>query len=191
MPIGDWSILMILSRCSSPSIRSCSPGWVCARFKSSSQRLVKDFDHQSGFSRTGYPGDADQTSQRDVARRCSSGCSRARQRRSGVLPLPLRRFSGIGTLSRPERYAPVSDSGALRISSTVLRRPPARHARRPAVPGRQSNPPKGWSRSSCSTTSTVLPRSRSPLSVLQQAGIVARVQANRRLIQHVQHAHQA
>ena len=45
--------------------------------------------------------------------------------------------------------------------------------------------------SSCSTTRTVLPRSRRPFRVSQQAGVVARVQADGGLIQHVQHAHQA
>jgi hypothetical protein len=31
-PIGDWSMSMILSMCSSPSIRSCAPGASYAPF---------------------------------------------------------------------------------------------------------------------------------------------------------------
>ena len=42
--------------------------------------------------------------------------------------------------------------------------------------------------SSCSTTTTVLPRSRSRDSVVKQATIVALVQADRRLVEHVEHA---
>ena len=41
---------------------------------------------------------------------------------------------------------------------------------------------------SCSTTTTVLPRSRMPLQRVQQPLVVARVQAHRRLVQHVEDA---
>ena len=44
--------------------------------------------------------------------------------------------------------------------------------------------------SSCSTTSTVLPRSRIPLRVAMQALVVALVEADRRLVEHVEDAHQ-
>ncbi len=42
--------------------------------------------------------------------------------------------------------------------------------------------------SSCSTTITVLPRSRSRLQRFQKPGVVALVQPNRRLVEHVEHA---
>ena len=45
--------------------------------------------------------------------------------------------------------------------------------------------------SSCSTTSTVLPRSRSRIERVDQPAVVALVQADRRLVEHVQHADQA
>ena len=44
--------------------------------------------------------------------------------------------------------------------------------------------------SSCSTTTTVLPRSRSRASVAEQLAVVALMQPNRRLVEHVQHAGQ-
>jgi hypothetical protein len=44
--------------------------------------------------------------------------------------------------------------------------------------------------SSCSTTSTELPRSRSFFSVLDQAPVVALVQANRRLVENIDDARQ-
>ena len=45
--------------------------------------------------------------------------------------------------------------------------------------------------SSCSTTITVLPRSRSRLQRFEQARVVALVQADRRLVEHVEHAGEA
>jgi hypothetical protein len=45
--------------------------------------------------------------------------------------------------------------------------------------------------SSCSTTMTVLPRSRRRFSVVEQPVVVALVQADRRLVEHVEHARQA
>ena len=43
---------------------------------------------------------------------------------------------------------------------------------------------------SCSTTSTVLPRSRSRAERVEQTFVVARVQPDRRLVEHVKHAAQ-
>ena len=74
----------------------------------------------------------------------------------------------------------------------------------PGVPAATTSPPctpapgpmsMTWSAarmvsSSCSTTSTVLPRSRSSTQRLEQAGVVALVQADRRLVEDVEHAHQ-
>ena len=45
--------------------------------------------------------------------------------------------------------------------------------------------------SSCSTTITVLPRSRSRLQRREQPVVVALMQPDRRLVQHVEHAGQA
>ena len=45
--------------------------------------------------------------------------------------------------------------------------------------------------SSCSTTITVLPRSRRRLQRFEQPRVVALVQADRRLVEHVEHAGEA
>ena len=45
--------------------------------------------------------------------------------------------------------------------------------------------------SSCSTTTTVLPRSRSAVTAVDQPIDVGRMQADRRLVEHVEHVHQA
>ena len=41
LPIGDWSIAMILSNWSNPSMSLCSPGFVLALFSSFARRLYK------------------------------------------------------------------------------------------------------------------------------------------------------
>ena len=45
--------------------------------------------------------------------------------------------------------------------------------------------------SSCSTTSTVLPRSRRRIERLDEPAVVALVEADRRLVEHVEHADEA
>ena len=96
------------------------------------------------------------------------------------------RRSGIGTDSSPERYLPVHDFGASIRSSTwpsATISPPWMPA-----PGPMSST---WSAlrmasSSCSTTITVLPRSRRRLQGFKQPRIVALVQADRRLVENIQ-----
>ena len=80
-------------------------------------------------------------------------------------PLPSRRCSGTSIFFRPERYFPVILRGALQISSTV----PSATSSPPCMPapGPMSTI-QSASRmvsSSCSTTMSVLPRSRRRLSV--------------------------
>ena len=90
-----------------------------------------------------------------------------------------------------QRYWPVSDSPApsdLAGVPSATTSPPCTPA-----PGPMSTT---WSAariasSSCSTTITVLPRSRRSLERVEQTVVVALVQADRRLVQHVQHADQA
>ena len=81
------------------------------------------------------------------------------------LPLPCRRSLGRGTIFLPERYAPVIDFGSASISSGVpsaTNQPPCSPA-----PGPRSTIQSALRivSSSCSTTRTVLPRSRRPLRV--------------------------
>ena len=82
-----------------------------------------------------------------------------------VFPLPARRVSGTGIESSPERYFPVSDRGK-RTSSAAFPSPTTSPPWIPA-PG-----PRSTTRSadrivssSCSTTTTVFPRSRIAFSV--------------------------
>ena len=61
------------------------------------------------------------------------------------------------------------------------------------APGPMSMTWSAWriASSSCSTTSTVLPRSREALERLEQAVVVPLVQADRGLVEHVEHAREA
>src|SRR5712671_4348231 len=98
-----------------------------------------------------------------------------------------RRVSGSGISSAPERYWPVREAGFLRISAggpSATTRPPCSPA-----PGPMSST---WSAeliasSSCSTTMTVLPRSR-VLERGEEARVVALVQPDRGLVEHVHHS---
>ena len=102
-----------------------------------------------------------------------------------------RRRAGISIRRRPERYCPVMLFGSAITWSTG----PAATTCPPRTPGPG---PKStmWSAarivsSSCSTTITVLPWSRSRAERFQQAVVVAGVQADRRLVEDVEHAHQS
>ncbi|MCK7519432.1 MAG: hypothetical protein MZV64_17720 [Ignavibacteriales bacterium] len=138
----------------------------------------------------GHAGDADQLAQRDVDVNVFQVVGACARRWSDALPLPLRRFFGTGDLLAPERYAP---GQRLRVRQNLLRRAfgddlSAVFARA----GTEVDHPI------CSADGLVVvlddqhgvAQVAQSLERVQQAGVVARVQADRRLIQHVQHAHQ-
>ena len=98
---------------------------------------------------------------------------------------------GSGSPARPIRYWPVRLFGLAMMSAGV----PSATTWPPCTPA--AGPMSiTWSAvriasSSCSTTSTELPRSRRPFRRGQQPRVVALVQADRRLVQHIEHAGQA
>ena len=104
-----------------------------------------------------------------------------------------RRLRGhLRSAASPDRYWPVRLRAAL---GDRRRRSPLATTSPPRTPGPG---PKStmWSAarivsSSCSTTTTVLPRSRSCVERVEQPVVVARVQADRRLVEDVEHADQA
>ena len=101
------------------------------------------------------------------------------------------RRSGTSTNLRPERYAPVTLRGALQMScARCRRRRSRRRARRHRGRHPQYSPPARMVSSSCSTTIRVLPRSRRRFMRGNQLIVVALVQADAGLIQHIQHAGQ-
>ena len=65
-PIGDWSMAISLSRCSSPSIRSCSPGVADAAVQIAAQGLDQNVVDQRALARAGNAGDADERAERNL-----------------------------------------------------------------------------------------------------------------------------
>ena len=100
------------------------------------------------------------------------------------------RFVGTGIAFLPDRYGPVTEPRRLATWSGVPWAticPPLRPAAGPKSSSWSALPTTSRS---CSTTSSVLPRSRSFLQGVQQAAVVAGVQADGRLVEHVEHAAQ-
>ena len=64
-PIGDWSMAIILSRCSSPSIRSCGAGIAESAVQIAPQGLDQDVVDQRAFAGAGNAGDAHEHAQRN------------------------------------------------------------------------------------------------------------------------------
>ena len=164
-PIGDWSTPTILSTESSPVTLVCRPGTIRApfnRFASTACRM--------SLTSVDFPDpDTPVTATRQPSGNATSMffrlCSRAPTTVSIRFGSTGRRVAGTGIDRRPEMNAPVADSGEAASSSTVpdtTTRPPCSPA-----PGPMSTT---WSAarivsSSCSTTISVLPRSRSRVRV--------------------------
>ena len=155
---------MILSSCSRPWIARCAAGAPAGAVQAVGHGLVEDVVDERGLARPGDPGDARQHPQRDV------DVDVAEVVLAGAEDLDIaargrRRLVGVSIVAAPDRYWPVSDSPTSWTSAAVpwaTIRPPCSPA-----PGPRST---RWSAarivcSSCSTTITVLPRSRSRSSV--------------------------
>ena len=65
-PIGDWSMAIILSRCSSPSMPLVGAGIAEAAVQVAAQGLDQDVVHQRALARAGNAGDAHEHAQRDL-----------------------------------------------------------------------------------------------------------------------------
>ena len=106
-------------------------------------------------------------------------------------PLPGRRSAGIGIMLRAGQVLRRSASRGCAITSagvpSATTSPPCSPAPGPMS---MSQSAARIIASSCSTTSTVLPRSRSRVERADQALVVDRVQADRGLVADVEHAHQ-
>ena len=134
------------------------------------------------------------SAERDLGGDVLAGCCRARRRASACAP--LRRLAALrrapGSASSPVRYWPVSELGFAMISSGVpcgddlAAVDAGAGADVDDVVGRAGSRPRR-----ARPRSRVLPRSRRRLQRLEQALVVALVQADRRLVEHVEHAGQA
>src|SRR5687767_2261244 len=163
-PIGDWSMLMILSRCSTPSIFSCSAAFVRAPINLEARALYRislinvDFpEPETPVIHTSFPSGMETSIPFKLFADALIILS--------DFPLPSRLFFGTSICFRPDKYCPVSDFGCTKICFGVpsaMTCPPCSPA---AGPRSITQSDSRMVSSSCSTTSTVLPRSRKPLSV--------------------------
>ncbi len=157
-------MLMILSRCSTPSIFSCSPALVRAPISLAASELYKislinvDLpDPETPVIQTIFPNGIETV----IPFRLFAVALMI----FSDLPFPSRLFFGTSTRLRPERYCPVNDFGCARICFGVpsaITCPPCSPA---AGPRSTIQSASRMVSSSCSTTNTVLPRSRKPLRV--------------------------
>ena len=190
-PIGLWSMSMTLSMCSKPGDARVRAGNDARAIEMARERAMQDVLDQRRLARARHARHRDEQSERDLDVEIPQVvlASRPRCGACGALPADGA-CDGMAIFISPRRYLPVIDAGFRMISSTVpsaITSPPCLPA-----PGPRSIT---WSAarivsSSCSTTITVLPRSRSCSSVAQQPRVVALVQADRRLVEDVQHADQ-
>ena len=166
-PMGDWSMSITLSMCSSPSMRSCAPG----RRGRRPSRPARVFSSTSLTSVLLPEPDTPVTQVRAPTGNAASMSRRLFSRAPWTVshPRASRRIAGTGTPRRPDRNAPVTEAGSASMSATepwATTRPPCCPA-----PGPMSMtwPALRIISSSCSTTSTVLPwsrrRSRVPISL--------------------------
>ena len=160
LPIGDWSITMALSRFLIPSILRNFPGNVLALLS-----LAESSFWIMAFTRDDFPLPDTPVTQVNVPRGIFTSISfrlfSAAPKTSRNLPLPFRLSSGTAIFFLPLRYCPVMDFSQFIISSTV----PAATISPPWTPApTPTSTIKSAARmvsSSCSTTITLFPISRS------------------------------
>ena len=189
-PIGLWSISMILSMCSTPSTASCSPGSSRAPLSCLASGPIEDVGHERALARAGDAGHGDEAAERerrvDAAEVVLAGP--ADDERLAVALPPL--GPGSGTARSPRRKAPVIERGSARTASSgplAMISPPCSPA--PGPMSRTQSAVRIVS-SSCSTTRTVLPRSRSRVSVAMSLALSRWWSPIDRLVEDVQDAHQ-
>ena len=158
------------------------------------QRAVEDFVHQRRLARTAHAGHRGQHAERESRRRCPCRLFVARPHDQRSRPFAAVRRCARRLESRARRAGtrPVSESGPRSRScrgraledhlAAVLAGARARGRRR----SRRSGSSLRRARRRC----TVLPRSRSRVERREQAPVVALVEADRRLVEDVQHAGQ-
>ena len=156
------------------------------------QRAQQDVVDRRGLARARHAGDRDEAARAGCRRRCSARlCSRAPLIEIHSSP-GSRRSSGMGIVLRPDRYCPVIDFVALeqarRPCPSTRRAPPCSPA-----PGPMSTT---WS-ARLDRVLVVLDDEHGVAEVAQavqrldEAVVVALVQADGRLVEHVEHADEA
>jgi hypothetical protein len=151
----------------------------------------QDVVDERRLARAGHAGDRDELAERerdrDVAQVVLAGADDRELATLRAGPA----HGGTAISRRPDRYMPVMDSSEASRSCTgplTTTWPPCSPAPGPMSTTQSATPMVS---SSCSTTMRVLPSSLSRSRVSMSRPVVALVQADRRLVEHVEHADQA
>ena len=178
-----------LSSCSTPVERAVrarrARGASCSLRASAGYRMSLTSDDLPAPE---TPVTARQHAERESRRRRPCRLFSLRAAHARAMPRGVAALSpGPRCCARPERYAPGRATPAALRELRGRARVHDRGRRDARRRGRSRRPSRRRSivSSSCSTTSTVLPRSRSRRSVAMQPLVVALVQADRRLVEHV------
>ena len=189
-PIGDWSMSMILSICSSPSMRSCGAGPSLALLSLRAMRLVEGVDQQRRLAAAGHAGNRREQPERNF--------------RGDVLQVVAARVDHLDGAAVVRRLA--LRNGDEPFAVEIL--PGDRRAIAHDVVGRALRDDVAAMHAGAGAdvdhivggldrVLVVLDHDHRVAEVaqapqrLEQPRIVALVQADRRLVQHVQHAGQA
>ena len=188
-PIGDWSMAISLSRCSSPSIRLCAPGSPNPPFKSrrrasTRMSLTSELlpDPETPVTHTSVP--SGMSTSMPFRLLCRAPTIRSRLSPTG------RCCWGTSMRNFRDRYCPVR----LRGSAAILRRSRWPRLGRRGRRGRARNRRCGRPPASCLRRARRRPPCcpcRAARERVEQAVVVARVQPDRRLVENVEHADQA
>ena len=192
MPIGDWSTSATRCRRSSPVTARCAPGGSSRRaLERAARGAVEHVLDQAALARARHAGHGGEPPEREarvhvlevvVARRPArrgtpSAASRRRSRVDALLAAQVARRLGRPTASQ-------------RRAAGARRRAGARRARRRPGPGRRRGRRARMTSGSCSTTTRVFPRPASSRRIADQPVGVARVEPDRRLVEHVERVDQ-
>ncbi len=190
-PIGDWSMSITLSICSKPSIRSCSAGIFARAHDAARGRLVERLDQEGRLAaarNAGHRGeDAERNRGRDVLQIVAAGAD-------DLDFLALLRLAPLGGNGNAEFAGQIFAGQRLRIGHDVLRRA-LRHDLAAVDAGGRADIDDIVGRHD--RVLVMLDDDHRVADVAQmlqrfeQPGIVALVQADRRFVEHVEHAGQA
>ena len=188
-PIGDWSMAIIRSRCSRPSIRRWCAGIAEAGVQVAPQGLDQNVAHQRTLARAGNARDADEHAQRNL----HVDSLEVVVRGAADDELGVAGGAALGGDFDPPPAGEILPGDALRLGDHLVDRSgghdvPAANAR----PGAKIDDVVGRPH----RVLVVLDDDHrvalvaEPGERFQQAVVVAGVQADRRLVEDVQHAHQ-
>jgi hypothetical protein len=190
-PIGDWSMSMILSSSSSPSMRSCGPGHRAGAHEAARRGFVERLDHQARLAAAGNAGDAGEGAEGELRGDALQVVPRGADNPHRALAVHLAPRVGHGDAAAPGKII----AGEARRVGSHLRRGALRHHAPAAGAGRRADVHQVVG--GADRVLVVLHHQHGVAEVAQaperrqQTLVVALVQADRGLIQHVEHAGEA